>query len=38
MRIVRGLEAALAELTRAPGYEDPQLPPTAAERTAAIFS
>ncbi len=37
MRIVRGIEAALAELTRAPGYEDPQLPPAAAERTAAIF-
>ena len=37
MRIVRGIEAAFAELTRAPGYEEPQLPPAAAERTAAIF-
>ena len=37
MRVIRGVAAALAELTRAPGYADPELPPAAAERTAAVF-
>ena len=37
MRVIRGVDAALAELARAPGYADPELPPSAARRTAAVF-
>lgn len=37
MRVLYGKEAALAALTRTPGYEEPQLPQEAAERTARIF-
>ncbi len=37
MRVVRGVEAALAELSRTPGYTEPVLPPNAAERIAQAF-
>ena len=37
MRVLYGKEAALAALTRTPGYAEPELPPDAAERTARIF-
>lgn len=37
MRVLYGKEAALAVLTRTPGYAEPELPPDAAERTARIF-
>ncbi len=37
MRVLYGKEAALAALTRTPGYAEPELPPEAAERTARIF-
>ena len=37
MRVIRGLDAALAELARAPGYAEPELPPSAARRTADVF-
>ncbi len=35
MRIVRGKDAALAALTRTPGFEEPYSPPAAVERAAA---
>jgi histidinol dehydrogenase len=37
MRIVEGMEACAALLTRASGYEEPELSPTAAKRTHEIF-
>ena len=37
MRVIRGVDAALAELARAPGYTDPELPPSAARRTSEVF-
>ena len=37
MRIVHGMEQGRALLTRRPGYEEPDLTPAAAQRTAAIF-
>ena len=37
MRLLRGVEAALAELARIPGYAEPELPPRAAERIASVF-
>lgn len=37
MRVLYGKEAALAALTRTPGYAESELPPEAAERTARIF-
>ena len=37
MRIVRGIEAGRALLERSPGYQEPELSPAAAKRTAAIF-
>ena len=37
MRVLRGIEAGLAALTRRPGYEEPQLTPASAARTAALF-
>lgn len=37
MRTLRGKQAALAALTRTPGFQEPALSPAAAERTAAAF-
>ncbi len=37
MRIVHGMEQGQALLTRRPGYEEPELTPASAQRTAAIF-
>ena len=37
MRVIRGVDAALAELSRAPGYAEPELPPSAARRIAEVF-
>ena len=37
MRVLRGIEAGLAALTRRPGYEEPQLTPASAARTEALF-
>ena len=37
MRVLRGSDAALAALTRRPGYEEPALTPASAARTAALF-
>ena len=37
MRIVKGMEAGRALLERSPGYQEPDLSPAAAKRTAAIF-
>ena len=37
MRVLRGIDAGLAALTRRPGYEEPELTPTAAKRTEALF-
>ena len=37
MRVLRGIEAGLAALTRRPGYEEPELTPASAARTEALF-
>ena len=37
MRVLRGIDAGLAALTRRPGYEEPELTPAAAKRTEALF-
>lgn len=37
MRIVEGLQAGLALLARTPGYDEPELSPAAAKRTADLF-
>ena len=37
MRVLRGIDAGLAALTRRPGYEEPQLTPASAARTEALF-
>ena len=37
MRLIRGIEAGLAALTRAPGYSEPEQPPAVAERIAELF-
>lgn len=37
IRIVEGLEQGLALLSRSPGYDEPELTPTAAKRTADVF-
>jgi histidinol dehydrogenase len=37
MRIIEGIEQGRALLTRSPGYDEPDLPPNAARRTAEIF-
>ena len=37
MRIVDGLEQGLALLSRTPGYNEPELSPNAAQRTADVF-
>ncbi|MDA0797204.1 MAG: histidinol dehydrogenase [Chloroflexi bacterium] len=37
MRIVEGLQAGLALLARTPGYDEPELSPTATKRTADLF-
>ena len=37
MRVLRGIDAGLAALTRRPGYEEPALTPASAARTEALF-
>ncbi len=37
MRVLRGIDAGLAALTRRPGYEEPELTPASAARTEALF-
>ncbi|MDE2838112.1 MAG: histidinol dehydrogenase [Chloroflexota bacterium] len=37
MRVLHGIEAGLAALTRRPGYEEPELTPASAARTEALF-
>ena len=37
MRVLRGVDAGLAALTRRPGYEEPELTPASAARTEALF-
>lgn len=37
MRVLRGIGAGLAALTRRPGYEEPELTPASAARTEALF-
>lgn len=37
MRVLRGVDAGLAALTRHPGYEEPALTPGSAARTEALF-
>lgn len=37
MRLIRGVEAGLAELTRTPGYEEPTLPSSVIEHTTKVF-
>lgn len=37
MRVLRGIDAGLAALTRRPGYEEPELTLAAAKRTEALF-
>ncbi len=37
MRVLQGIDAGLAALTRRPGYEEPELTPASAARTEALF-
>ncbi len=37
MRVLRGIDAGLAALTRRPGFEEPELTPASAARTEALF-
>ena len=37
MRVLHGIDAGLAALTRRPGYEEPELTPASAARTEALF-
>ncbi|MYB84893.1 MAG: histidinol dehydrogenase [Chloroflexi bacterium] len=37
MRVLRGIDAGLAALTRRPGYEEPALTPASSARTEALF-